>query len=903
MIIRRTLIIIAILLAIVIAGSVALISGGRLSENINRVLPVGWEVNIPQGVESGFTEATIPHFSLSYQDCRLISADNLRIEWLEKRKITLPNATLDYHCLSRLPHSNKQGGDTDLALLLALLPEGEIEIQALHWQHPVNIPTSLATLLKTPSKSRFAFFQQKLTASIEQKALSAQADIAEGKLALSAQYRPSEQEHHQLSLNATLNTDPLSLPSVLQADYQWKLPKQLVSSEVFRQGKANLTWQANQQDLNGHLQLHSVKNPAVQFNIPWRFEQKSLILEQAKVELPLFKAFPLNAFINAKFTPKQLDWDNLFPIDTAFKVSLLTQNAKGKGNIVFSTPNGILQKNSLNLPLQATGNIKYDDFILYSTIPLAVSGDWQDLNVRFLKGALLRLTGNHRLLNIHDLRFPLAGITVDKYGINGRLQAIFKGQSPDFRPIELHLDGYAHHFKAGASDFFITPKGKRHLTDRWQWRVWGHSQVASLKSKLNLAGRGVWQQDRIQLTDLNGDLAKIQQNGIVIPKMALKLSSPINFDYRTFQLTGGVSLNAPKIAFNYGGELEQPNAEFRFSGETENLVLNGEVKAGKLGPIRVFARRQLSATSSDLIGRLYWHEQPANVFQSLFPFRNQWLITNGTIKGETAFSANVERGLIAGGHFSIRHGSLSLPNGEIKGIDFSLPYQFKQNVFELGAKKPLEVKIDEVHLGIPLTNVRLKVQGHYPYTKRKPLALRELRLDLLGGSLNVEHFALPQTEIARLSLQHIHFEQILDLAQYHQIKLTGRANAVLPFWLNGKPCYICEGTIEQAEPAYLKFTPELLAAIQKAGYTERILAYTVNDSKLNAFSAKLNLDSKGDMRLAAKIRSQLVEHEKTKINLNYTHRENLFDLWKLINAGSQIEQQIEHLIYQKLDRQ
>ncbi|MFK5041997.1 hypothetical protein ACI3P4_14115, partial [Glaesserella parasuis] len=156
-----------------------------------------------------------------------------------------------------------------------------------------------------------------------------------------------------------------------------------------------------------------------------------------------------------------------------------------------------------------------------------------------------------------------------------------------------------------------------------------------------------------------GSLEHIRKNGVFIPKLELVLNEPIKFDYEKFHLTGGVKLSASQMDFAYGGLLEKPTANLKFYGEVENLNFRGDVTANKLGPIKLFARRKLTNNASDLIGKLYWSEQPANVFQSLFPFRNQWVITNGTIKGETSFSANAARGLMAGGHFAIRNGAVS----------------------------------------------------------------------------------------------------------------------------------------------------------------------------------------------------------------------------------------------------
>lgn len=903
MIIRRTLLIMATLLAILLAGGVALMNGSQLSKTLNLALPEDWKINTPFGLETNLEKSVLPEFTLSYQNCSILNANNLKIQWWQEQSIRLHKAELDYQCLAKLlensQNSEPSESETSLPSLLSLLPEGEISVNELHWLNlPKDMNPRLQALLDSPSEIRFAFFQQKLTAYLKQKQLKAELELHNSNIQFNSEYLVNENESHQLSAQGKLDENQLSLPN-LTADYHWKLPKSVLELPDLQQGSAHLQWEKMDTEFKGNLTLQGENN--AQLNLPFTLNNKNISIEQAKINWHFIPEFPLNAFITATFSPKNFQFDDIFPIDTAIRISLLSQNAKGKGNVVINNLVGKIEKDHLTLPLQINGNLKYDNYILYAAIPLDFQGNWDDLKLKFLPKSLLRLTGTERFLTINDLRFPLAGIAVDKYGITGRLQAIFRGESPDFKNIEIHLDGYAKNFKAGALNFFQTAKAKKSEQDQWNWRFWGNTQFNSVKSKLSIAGKGNWHNNLVQLTQFKGDLAQIKQNGVHIPNTELTLAKPIKFWYESFKVDGALQLKSPKITFDYGGELEQPTANLSFNGETENLNLKGEIRAGKLGPIRLFARRHLTENASDFIGRLYWAEQPADVFQSLFPFRNNWLITRGTIKGETAFSANATKGLIAGGHFSIKNGAISLPSGELKGIDFSLPYQFKPNRFQLGTKKPVEVNIAEINLGIPIRNAKAKIQGYYPYHKRQPLNLRELRMELLGGNLVVERFALPQTKISQLNLSNIDLSQMLALTQYHQIQLTGRINGKFPFWLNGKPCYICNGHFSQSGQAHLKFTPELMEAIKKAGYTERILSYTVNDSLLDELSANVNLTTNGEMQLNAKIRSHLVEHQKTKLNINYNHQENMFDLWKLIDYGSHFEQQIEHSIYKTLD--
>ncbi len=888
------------------AGVVLLLSSTQLTSTINYVLPSGWKIHIPQGIEPHWHHARLPQFTLYYQDCPIVSAEDLTLQWQNEHAVRLNQATVDYACFSLFPKTEKSQSDPSqqIKTLLALLPEGKAEIQALTWKNlPDDMHDRLKALLDSPSEIKVTLFQRKLSAHVKQQAVGFEANFANRQLTVHLNYQPSNDEKHTAEISTELDERLWALPTKVSLNYQWHLPEHFLTEPSLAQGHSTLTWQKQGNQLQGQWQLASAIQTANQLNLPFQFDFNSLKIEQGRVNWQIGDDIPLNAFITTTITPNRFEADNLYPIQTALRVSLLTQSEKGKGNIVISSPQGEIQADSLTFPLQITGNIKRGDYILYSSIPLDLRGKFDDLTLRFLQGSLLRLTGTERFLTINDLRFPLAGITVDKHGINGRLQAIFRGESPDFKHIEMRLDGFANNFKAGALDFFQDPSDPAAVKDQWNWRFWGNSQINALNRPLAVSGRGLWHQDLVQLSEFSGNLTQIRQNGVHIPNTELKLSEPINFDYAKFHLTGGVKLSSPQVNFDYGGVLEQPTANVNFYGEVENLNFRGEVTANKLGPIKLFARRKLTKNASDLIGKLYWSEQPANVFQSLFPFRNQWVITNGTIKGETAFSANAARGLAAGGHFAIRNGAVSLPSGEINGIDFSLPYRYKNNEVDIGLKKALDVTIDEVNIGVPMTNVKVKIQGHIPYSKRKPLYLRELSLQLLDGQLKVEHFALPQTQPAYLNLYGIQFERILELAQYHQLELTGKVNGVFPFWLSGKPCYICNGTLTQAEKSYLKLTPDLLKAINQGGYTEQILAYMVNKSEIDDFSATVNLNGKGDMDLSAQIHSRLTEHQQAKVNLNYHHKENMFDLWKLINYGSQFEQNIEHSIYQQLDKQ
>lgn len=838
---RRCLFISALLLTMpLFAVGLLLTSGKWASATVNTFLAEGWHIRIPNSLEYQNGRLNLAQLTLYYQNCPFVDTENISFYWQNNPHLEINTLKLDHHCLAQLPESPEQHTDNEpeLTSFLNVLPQGTVQIKALHWQNlPQHLPLAVIELAKTPTALQLEISEQLAKLHI----------------------------HHQL-------------------------------------GKLFLTLTQKNSDLLGELAVHSALNERNRLTVPFRLNSHSIQIEQASIYWQHWDNFPLHAYLQANIAFNSLSQP--FPIESAIRLNILSQSQKGKGNLVISSPNGQITPTQILFPLQVTGEIKHDNFILYSAIPLEVSGSPDTIALRFLPGALLRLTGSARFLTIQELRFPLAGIRLNRSGIQGRLQAIFKGESPDFKAIRLHLDGYAREFRAGSTFFEATSTQKnteKHETDSWNWRFWGETQVHALTSPLNLAGRGHWRGKEITLSEFKGQLAEVKKAGITIPESLLQLRKPIHFSYEKQHLSGQLRLQFPRIAFDYGGELQQPTADLNFNGALESLNFKGELKAGQLGPIRIFARRRLSMKESGLVGRIYWPEQPASAFQSLLPFSQKWVITNGYIKGETAFSLTSQTGLTAGGHFSIRNGALSLPSGEIKGIAFSLPYQFRQQRLNFGHKQPMTVQIEEINVGFPIRQLQVQLQGYYPYSRKFPLRLNALNMALLGGHLSIEALALPQHKPAQLNLSRIQIADLLAFAQYHQLLFDGQINAQLPFWLSGDPCYVCGGKITQRKASYLKFTPALIRAMQKAGYTERILTTLLNESRLSQLEADLNITKNGDMILKTYIKSQSERYKNSKINLNYQHQENLFDLWRSVNYGSRLEQQIEHRIYKKLE--
>ena len=179
-----------------------------------------------------------------------------------------------------------------------------------------------------------------------------------------------------------------------------------------------------------------------------------------------------------------------------------------------------------------------------------------------------------------------------------------------------------------------------------------------------------------------------------------------------------------------------------------------------------------------------------------------------------------------------------------------------------------------------------------------PLSLSKLKLNLLGGELDVDQFSLPQHNPAYLRLSNIELSEILQLMQYNQLEMYGKVNANLPFWIESSPCIICDGIIEQGSHWQIHLSDELINKIEEGGgLTERILTNLMETMNVYDSNIKVNLlqDGTGLMNAQIKANNAL----DNPIFLNYNHKENAFDLWDSINFGAELQQNLEYRFYQK----
>ncbi|MDO4626449.1 MAG: YdbH domain-containing protein [Pasteurellaceae bacterium] len=850
-------------------------------------------------------------------NCQLIDLQDVTLSWFE-RNLSVKRATLDYACLLAIPSDPKQKTSLNLTAVLSMLPNARIDVadfRVINAQKITNLQLrhlleSANQLQLTQQNGKVEFTLQPTIPSDEQKwhiHLALENQQITGKVVYHQNQSQSNgnathqqadyqgQMNIQLAPNANDFTPKFSAVTQLMPtgniDIQWHNPDLPVAN-----GNLNLHWQDNQGELA--VQDENAKQQLVK--LPFSLMDQQIIIKQAELVWQATPELPLRLIFDLAINKAGDDW---LPLQTDMAVQLIWPGIRDNLGIV--SHGGEFRADDFNLPLEAHGNIKYGDNIVYNDLIFTIGGKYQDPILHFLKDSTLHVAQKGEGSNILT-SVPLENVKVSRYGVDGYLQAKLEGITPQFDDLNLTLEGQANEFIAGIQSIFSIRDeqdlglAKTKALNQWDWTFKGGGISKVLKTRFHFLGQGQWLGNRIDIQQLTGHTDNIQLGGMHIDKLTLAQIDHLHWDYENQKMDGKVRLSTSQIDFAYGGVLSRPQLNLALNGKNlSDFHLNGDLSAGKLGPINL----QTDYRGQDFSGKLNWKPQSASVFQSLFPAKWQMLIQNGTIKGNSQFSFGASKAFHSDGKIEIQGGEILLPDSAIKGIQFKLPYFYGQNGFEFN-RQPVEINIADIQKGeLALDNLTLKVQGYYPYSTTKPLRLSELKVNVLGGKLSINQFALPQQKIANIQLQQIDLAQVLTLAQYTQLEMQGRVNAIFPFWLSHKDCLICNGEIEQAQDVKLRLSERMVKGLKEGGWTESILVDLVRSMDFQTLKAKINLAPDGVMQL----HSQLIgynpeKHHSGPITLNYHHQENVFQLWQMIDYGSQFEQKLQHNLYQQLEK-
>ncbi|MDU1025411.1 MAG: YdbH domain-containing protein, partial [Leclercia adecarboxylata] len=294
-----------------------------------------------------------------------------------------------------------------------------------------------------------------------------------------------------------------------------------------------------------------------------------------------------------------------------------------------------------------------------------------------------------------------------------------------------------------------------------------------------------------------------------------------------------------------------------------------------------------------LRGQAWWPKQSLTVFQPLVPPDWKMTLREGELYAQVAFSAAADQGFEAGGHGVVKSGSVWMPDNKVNGVDFVLPFRFSQGTWSLGTHGPVTLRIGEVINQVTARNITADLQGDYPWSEANPLLLTDVSVDLLGGKVTMQQLRMPQHDAALLRVNNISSSELISAVNPKQFAMSGPFSGALPFWLDNDRWIIKDGWLTNSGPMTLRLDKDTADALVKDNGAAGAINW-LRYMEISQSWTKLNVDNLGELTLASTLRGASRSGGQTQaVNLNYTHQENLFTLWRSLRFGDNLQTWLE----------
>ncbi|EEO7486740.1 dicarboxylate transport family protein, partial [Salmonella enterica] len=273
-----------------------------------------------------------------------------------------------------------------------------------------------------------------------------------------------------------------------------------------------------------------------------------------------------------------------------------------------------------------------------------------------------------------------------------------------------------------------------------------------------------------------------------------------------------------------------------------------------------------------------------------------WKMTlrEGSLYAQVAFSAAQGQGFEAGGHGVLKGGSAWMPDNKINGVDFILPFRFHNGAWQLGTRGPISLRIAGIVNQVTAKNITADLQGGYPWSESNPLLLSDVSVDVLGGQIIMKQLRMPQHDPALLRVQNISSSELISAINPKQFAMSGPVSGALPLWLNNEKWIIKDGWLTNPGPMTLRIDKDTADAVVKDNVTAGSAINWLRYMEITHSWTKINVDNLGVLTMQAAITGKSRVDGKTAIvNLNYTHEENVFTLWRSLRFGDNLQAWLE----------
>ncbi|MEF9675037.1 YdbH family protein [Pectobacterium aroidearum] len=799
-------------------------------------------------------------FSIMAGECQLVDVRNMTLRWHGWRwHVAIDAVTLNSDCLQHVPASSRSESPAQLAQWQQRLPAADIQIKAftlLPWQDYAG-----QVRLSSDGKRRQTLDYQGDQLVVRAELNETQLTLHESMLATPAGF-VRLQVSGEMTLADTLDAAPI----------QGRLTGKLDSGQTPDPLSLLLDWHHQA----GELVLNAANDDTPLISLPWQLTDEVIQVTNGVWRWP-YADQPLSGQIAMTLQ----HWRQGLDATTInARLNMLTQGHNGKANAVLVLGPGNIGLLNSELRFQLTGQANLPALSLTATLPGVLQGSILNPELALLPGALLRAWGTPApQVYLEEARWPLAGVRVSATGVNGRLQAIVKAREAYWGRFNLHLDGQAQDFWPDQG--------------QWQWRYWGNGHLPPLKGQWDVAGRGQWQDTLLEVSQLSSGLDQLGYGIVTVHQPRLTITEPIRWQRARSgeHFQGALQLASERTHFSNGGYLPPSLLTLAMQGRSpDDFQLQGQLQAEDIGPVRLRGRWD----GERLRGGAWWPTQPLKVFQPLLSPQLKMNIRAGQFYAQAAFSAARKEGFSAGGHWVVKNGGLWLQDGEVSGVNFVLPYRLKDQRWQLGVRQPVTLRIDVLDNLFRMSNIRVDLQGFYPYSERRPLIMSQADMDVLDGHIGLSTLRWPQREPALFTVKSVDLSELLTVLKQKQFALSGRVSGTLPLNFNHPTMLIEGGRITNDGFLTLRLDNQLADELASKNLAGGAAIGWLRYLEIGRSYATLDLSNQGELTLASQVQGKNPQLSANRqVILNYRHQENIFQLWRSLRFGDNLRDTLE----------
>ena len=187
-------------------------------------------------------------------------------------------------------------------------------------------------------------------------------------------------------------------------------------------------------------------------------------------------------------------------------------------------------------------------------------------------------------------------------------------------------------------------------------------------------------------------------------------------------------------------------------------------------------------------------------------------------------------------------------------------------------------------------NITADLQGDYPWSEENPLLLTNVKVETLGGKITMQQLRMPQHDPALLRVDNISSSELISAINPKQFALSGPISGALPFWLDNEKWIIKDGWLTNPGPMTLRIDKDTADAIVNDNMVAGAAINWLRYMEISQSWTRLNLDNLGELTMQATLKgTSRVDGKSSSVNLNYTHDENVFTLWRSLRFGDNLQ--------------